>query len=61
MMDSRDLSPGSFPWDTNRTNWTRFSGGKYESAHFFKPALCFQRNKCLIANRNRKMVVLVNQ
>ena len=38
MMDSPDLSPGSSPWDTNRTNRTRSSGGKYESAHFFTPA-----------------------
>ena len=39
MMDSPDLSPGSSPWDTNRTNRTRSSGGKYESAHFFTSAL----------------------
>ena len=39
MMDSPDLSPGSSPWDTNRTNRTRSSGGKYESAHFFTPAI----------------------
>ena len=38
MMDSPDLSPGSSPWDTNRTNRTRSSGGKYEAAHFFTPA-----------------------
>ena len=39
MMDSPDLSPGYSPWDTNRTNRTRSSGGKYESAHFFTPAV----------------------
>ena len=38
MMDSPDLSPGSSPWDTNRTNRTRSSGGKYESALFWVPA-----------------------
>ena len=38
MMDSPDLLPGSSPWDTNRTNRTRSSGGKYEFAHFFTPA-----------------------
>ena len=38
MIDSPDLSPGSSSWDTNRTNRTRSSGGKYESAHFFTPA-----------------------
>ena len=37
-IDSPDLSPGSSPWDTNRTNRTRSSRGKYESAHFFTPA-----------------------
>ena len=37
-MDSPDLSPGSSPWDTNRTNRTRSSGGKYESALFLRPA-----------------------
>ena len=31
MIDPPDLSPGSSPWDTNRTNRTRFSGGIYES------------------------------
>ena len=40
-MDSPDLSPGSSPWDTNRTNRTRSSGGKYESAHFLTPASFF--------------------
>ena len=35
MIDSPDFSPGSSPWDINRTNRTRYSGGKYESAHFF--------------------------
>ena len=45
MMDSPDLSPGSSPWDTNRTNRTRSSGGKYESAHFFTPAV--QAKDCL--------------
>ena len=39
MIDSPDLSPGSPPWDTNRTNRTRSSGGKYESALFWVPAL----------------------
>ena len=39
MIDSSDLSPGSSPWNTNRTNRTRLSGGKYESAHFFTPEL----------------------
>ena len=38
MKDPPDLSPGSSPWDTNRTNRTRSSGGKYESAHFLTPA-----------------------
>ena len=38
MIDSPDLSPGSSPWDTNRTNRTRSSGGKYESALFWVPA-----------------------
>ena len=38
MIDPPDLSPGSSPWDTNRTNRTRSSGGKYESAHFLQPA-----------------------
>ena len=42
MMDSPDLSPGSSPWDTNRTNRTRSSGGKYESAHFFTPAQIYR-------------------
>ena len=39
MIDPPDLSPGSSPWDTNRTNRTRSSGGKYESALFLTPAL----------------------
>ena len=38
MIDPPELSPGSSPWDTNRTNWTQFSGGKYESARFWGPA-----------------------
>ena len=38
MIDPPDLSPGSSPWDTNRTNRTRSSGGKYESALFLRPA-----------------------
>ena len=38
MIDPPDLSPGSSPWDTNRTNRTRSCGGKYESAHFLTPA-----------------------
>ena len=37
MMDSPDLSPGSSPWDTNRTNRTQSSGEKYESALFWAP------------------------
>ena len=37
-MTSPDLSPGSSPWDTNRTNRTRSSGGKYESVIFLRPA-----------------------
>ena len=41
MIDPPDLSPGSSPWDTNRTNRTRSSGGKYESAHFLTPASFF--------------------
>ena len=36
-MTSPDLSPGSSPWDTNRTNRTQSSGGKYESAPFLTP------------------------
>ena len=39
MMDSPDLSPGSSPWDTNRTNRTLSSGGKYESALLWIPAV----------------------
>ena len=39
MIDPPDLSPGSSPWDTNRTNRTRSSGGKYESALFLTPPL----------------------
>ena len=35
---SPDLSPGSSPWDTNRTYRTRSSKRKYESAHFFTQA-----------------------
>ena len=31
VVDSPEISPGSYPWDTNRTNRTRFFGGKYES------------------------------
>ena len=38
MIDPPDLSPGSSPWDTNRTNRTQSSGGKYESASFWGPA-----------------------
>ena len=34
MTRSWSLSPGSSPWGTNRTNQTRSSGGKYESALF---------------------------
>ena len=37
MIDPPDLSPGSSPWDTNRTNRTQSSGGKYESALFLTP------------------------
>ena len=39
MIDPPDLSPGSSPWDTNRTSRTRSSGGKYESAHFLTTAI----------------------
>ena len=39
MIDPPDLSPGSSPWDTNRTNRTRSSGGKYESALFLRPPI----------------------
>ena len=51
-MDSPDLSPGRSPWDTNRTNRTRSSGGKYESAHFLTPAdfLTINLIKSLIMN-----------
>ena len=38
-LDSPDLSPGRTQLDTNRTNRTRSSGGKYESARFWGPAL----------------------
>ena len=38
MIDPPDLSPGSSSWDTNRTNRTQSSGGKYESAPFWVPA-----------------------
>ena len=38
-LDSHDLSPGRTQLDTNRTNRTRTSGGKYESARFWGPAL----------------------
>ena len=38
MIDPPDLSPGSFPWDTNRTNRTQSCGGKYESAPFWASA-----------------------
>ena len=44
MIDSPDLSPGSSPWDTNRTNRTRSSGGKYESALFWVPASLLPMN-----------------
>ena len=49
MKDSPDLSPGGSPWDTNRTNRTRSSGGKYESALFWVPAYCVDdiTNICL--------------
>ena len=40
-IDPPDLSPGSSPWDTNRTNRTRSSGGKYESALFLTPPLLY--------------------
>ena len=36
-LDSPDLSPGRTQLDTNRTNRTRSSGGKYESARFWGP------------------------
>ena len=39
MIDSPDLSPGSSTWGTNRTNRTRSSGGKYESALVWVSAL----------------------
>ena len=42
MIDPPDLSPGSSPWDTNRTNRTRSSGGKYESAPFLTPAVLWK-------------------
>ena len=38
MIDPPDLLSGSSPWDTNRTNRTRSSGVKYESALFLVPA-----------------------
>ena len=38
-LDSPDLSPGRTQLDTNRTNRTRSSGGKYESARFWGPAV----------------------
>ena len=38
-LNSPDLSPGSTQLDTNRTNRTRSSGGKYESALFLVPAI----------------------
>ena len=40
-LDSPDLSPGRTQLDTNRTNRTRSSGGKYESARFWGPPFCF--------------------
>ena len=47
MMDPPDISPGSSPWDTNRTNRTRSSVGKYESALFLVPVVkCIRRSTC---------------
>ena len=40
-LDSPDISPGRTQLDTNRTNRTRSSGGKYESARFWGPAKNF--------------------
>ena len=37
MIYSPDFSPGRTQLDTNRTNRTRSSGGKYESARFWGP------------------------
>ena len=37
-LESPGLSLGSTQLDTNRTNRTRSSGGKYESALFLVPA-----------------------
>ena len=37
-LDSPDFSPGRTQLDTNRTNRTRSSEGKYESARFWGPA-----------------------
>ena len=37
-LGSPDFSPGRTQLDTNRTNRTRSSGGKYESARFWGPA-----------------------
>ena len=36
-LDSPDLTPGRTQLGTNRTNRTRSSGGKYESARFWGP------------------------
>ena len=52
-LDSPDISPGRTQLDTNRTNRTRSSGGKYESARFGGPAvklkLHFQAQTSLIS------------
>ena len=42
-LDSPDLSPGRTQLDTNRTNRTRSSWGKYESALFLRPAISSNR------------------
>ena len=44
MIDPPDLSPGSSPWETNRTNRTQSSGGKYESARFWGPPSKLDQN-----------------
>ena len=35
MINSPDLSPGTSPWDSYRTNRIRSSEGKYESTLFW--------------------------
>ena len=46
-LDSPNLSPGRTQLDTNRTNRTRSSGGKYESARFWGPAVFTIREEML--------------